>query len=165
MLEKILESPLDCMEIQPVHPNGNQSWIFMERTDTEAETPMLWPPDTKNWLLWKDPDAGENWGQEEKGTTVDEMVRRHHWLNGHEFEKTLGVGDEQGGLACCSPWGLKESDMTEWLNWTEYYKKKNLWWIHVDVWQNQYNIAKFYFLKSDNLSISSLWKIITPHII
>ena len=118
VLEKTLESPLDCKEIQPVHPKGDQSWVFFGRTDVEAE--VLWPPDAKSWLIWKDPDAGKDWGQEEKGMTEDEMVRWHHWLNGHGFEWTPGVGDEQGGLACCGSWGHKESDMTEWLNWTEF---------------------------------------------
>ena len=119
VLEKILESPLDCKEIQPVHPKGNQSWIFIGRTDAEAETPILWPPDVKSWLIWKDPDAGKDWGQEEQGTTEDEMVGWHHRFNGHESEWTLGVGDGPGGLACCDSWGGKESDTTERLNWTE----------------------------------------------
>ena len=112
------ESPLDCKEIQPVHPKGNQSWIFIGRTDSEAETPILWPPHVKSWLIWKDPDAGKDQRQEEKGLTEDEMVGWHHRLDGHGFVKALGVGDGQGSLACCSPWGQKESDMTEWLNWT-----------------------------------------------
>ena len=119
VFEKTLESPLDCREIQPVHSKGNQSWIFIGRTDAEAETPILWPPDVKNWLIWKDPDAGKDWGREEKRMTEDEMSGWHHWLDGHEFERTPGVGDGQGGLVCCSPWGCKESDMTELLNWTE----------------------------------------------
>jgi len=114
-----LESPLDCKEIQPVHPKGDQSWMFIGRIDIEAETPILWPPDVKSWLIWKDPDAGKDWGQEEKGTTEDEMVGWHHRLDGHGFGWTPGVGDGQGGLACCGSWGHKESDMTEWLNWTE----------------------------------------------
>ena len=118
VLEKTLESPLDCKEIQPVYPKGNQSWIFIGKTDAEAETPMLWPPDAKNWLIGKDPDAGKDWRQE-KGTTENEMVGWHHRLNGQEFKKAPGVGDGQGGLACCSPWGRKESDMTQRLNWTE----------------------------------------------
>ena len=117
VLEKMLKSPLDSKEIQPVYSKGNQSWIFFGRTDAEAET--LWPPDSKTWLIWKDPDAGKDWRQEEKGTTEDEMAGWHHQLNGHEFELTLGVGDGQGGLACCSPWGCKESDMTKQLNWIE----------------------------------------------
>ena len=113
------ESPLDCKEIQPVHPKGDQSWIFIERTDAEDETPVLWPPDSKNWFIGKDPDAGKDWWQEEKGKTEDEMVGLHLQLDGHEFEQALGVGDGQGSLACCSPWGCKESDKTKRLNWTE----------------------------------------------
>ena len=114
VLEKTLESPLDCKEIQPVHPKGDQSWVFIGRTDIEAETPILWPPDVKSWLIWKDPDAGKDWGQE-KGTTEDEMVG---WPS-HGFGWTPGVGDGQRVLACWSLWGHKDSDMTEWLNWTE----------------------------------------------
>ena len=110
---------MDCKEIQSVHPRGDQSWIFTGRTTAEAETPMLWPPDVKNWLSGKDPDAGKDWRQEEKVVTEDEMIGWHHRLDGHEFEQALGVGDGQGGLVCCSPWGRKESDMTEQLNWTE----------------------------------------------
>ena len=109
--------PLDCKENQPVHPKGNQSWIFIWRTDAEAEVPIFWPPDEKNWLIGKDPDAGNDWRQEKKGNTEDEIVRWHYWLDEHEFEQALGVGDGQGGLACCSPWCLKESYTTEWLNW------------------------------------------------
>ena len=119
VLGKTLESPLDCKEIQPVHPKGNQSWIFIGRTDAEAETPILWPPDVKSWVIWKDPDAGKDWGQEEKGTTEEEMVGWHHRLSGHGFGWTPGVGDGQGGLVCCGSRGRKESDMTERLNWTE----------------------------------------------
>ena len=119
VLEKTLESPLDCKEIQPVHPKGDQSWIFIGRTDAEAVTPILWPPDEKKWLIRKDPEAGKNWRQEKKGTTEDEMAEWHHWLDEHEFEQTSGVGDGQGGLACCSPWGCKESDMTERLDWSD----------------------------------------------
>ena len=114
-----LDSPLNCKEIKPVNPKGNQSWIFIGRTDAEAETPILWPPDAKSWLIWKDPDAGKDWEQEEKGMTEDEIVGWRHQLDGHEFEQALGVGDGQGSLACYSPWGLKESDTTEWLNWTD----------------------------------------------
>ena len=119
VLEKTLESPLDCKEIQPVHPKGNHSWVFIGRTDAEAETPILWPHYVKSWLIWKDPDVGKDWRQEEKGMTEDEMVGWRHWLNGDEFGWTLGVGDGQGGLVCCGSWGNKELDMTEWLNWTE----------------------------------------------
>ena len=110
---------LDCKEIQPVHSKGNQSWMSIGRTVGEAETPILWPPDEKNWLIRKDSDAGKDWRREEKGTTEDEMVGWHHWLDGHEFEYALGVGDGQGSLVCCSPWGHKQLDMTERLNWTE----------------------------------------------
>ena len=119
VLEKTLESPLDCKDIQPVHLKGDQSWVFLGRTDAEAETLILWPPHAKSWLIGKDPDAGRDWGQEEKGKTEDEMAGWHHQLNGHEFEYTPWVGDEQGGLACCSSRGCKESDTTEQLNWTE----------------------------------------------
>ena len=124
MLEETLESPLDCKEIQPVHPKGNQSWIFIGRTDVEAETPILWPPKVKSWLIWKDPDAGKDWGQEEKGMTEDEMVGCYHWLNGRGFGWTLGAGDGQGGLACWGSWGHKESDMSELLIWTQYELSK-----------------------------------------
>ena len=122
VLEKTLESLLDCKEIQPVHPKGDQPWVFIGRTDVEAETPIFWPPDGKSWLTGKDRDAGKDWSQEEKGMTEDEMAGWHHWLNGHGFGWTPGVCDGQGGLACCSSWGLKESDTTEQLNWTEVYK-------------------------------------------
>ena len=114
-----LESPLDSKKNKPVNPKGNQSWIFIGRTDAEAEAPILWPPDVKNWLTGKDPDAGKDWRREEKRTTEDEMIGWHHRLDEHEFEQALGVSDGQGNLACCSPSGHKESDMTEWLNWTE----------------------------------------------
>jgi len=118
VLENTLESTLDC-KIKPVSPKANQPWIFIERTHAEAETLILWPPDAKNWLIGKEPDAGKDWRQEEKGMTEDEMVEWHHWLDGHEFEQTPGVGDGQWKLECFSPWGHQESDMTEWLNWTE----------------------------------------------
>ena len=116
VLEKTLESSLDCKEIKPVNPKGNKSWIFIGSTDTEAEAPLFCPPDAKNWLIEKDPNAGTDWRQEEKGITEDEMAGWHHWLNGHEFEQALGAGEGQGGLACCSPWGYKELDMTEQMN-------------------------------------------------
>ena len=121
LLEKILESPLDCKDIQPVHPKGDQSWVFIGRTDAEAETPILWPPDVKSWLIWKDLDARKDWRQEEKGTTEDEMVGWHHRLNGHGFGWTTGVGGGWGGLACCGPWSHKESDRTERLNRTDTF--------------------------------------------
>ena len=136
VLEKSLESPLDCKEIQPVHPKGNQSWIFIERTDAEAEIPMLWPSDVKNWLVWKDSDSAKDWSQEEKGMTEDEMAEWHHWLSGHEFEQTPGVGEGQGSLACCTPWSHKESDTTERLKWTikhlSHIFKYKVFYQHVD---------------------------------
>ena len=119
VLEKTLESPLDCKEIQPVHPKGDLSWVFIGRTDAEAETQIFWPPHVKSWLIGKDPDAGRDWGQEEKGTTEDEMAGWHHRLNAHEFGWTPGVGDGQESLVCCDSRGCKESDTTEWLNWTK----------------------------------------------
>ena len=112
VLEKTLESSLDSKKIQPIHPKGNQSWIFIGRTDAEAEAPILWPPDVKNWLLGKDPDAGKDWRQEEKGMTEDEMAGWHHWLNGHEFEQTLGDNGGQRSLVWYSQWGHKESGTT-----------------------------------------------------
>ena len=120
MLEKTLESPLDCKEIWPVHSKGDQSWMFIGRTDANAETPILWPPHVKGWLIGKDSDAGRDWGQERKGTTEDEMAGWHHRLNGHEFEWTLGVSNGQGGLACCNSWGRRvEHNWVTELNWTE----------------------------------------------
>ena len=119
VLKKTLESPSDCKEIQPVHPKGDQSWVFIGRTDAEAETPVLWPHNAKNWLIGKDSDAGGDWGQEEKGMSEAEMAGWHHRLNGCEFEWTPGVGDGQGGLACCNSWSRKELDSTDLLNWTD----------------------------------------------
>ena len=121
VLEKMHES---CKESQPVHPKGDQSWVFTGKTDAEAETPVLRAPDAMNWLIGKDRDAERDWGQEEKGTTEDEIAGWHHWLDGHGFGWTPGVRDGQGGLACCGSWGHKESDMTEQLNWTQL---KALW--------------------------------------
>ena len=114
VLKKALQSPLDCKEIKPVNPKGNQPWILIERTDAEAETPILWPPDAKSWLIGKDPDAGKDWGQEEKGVTEDEIVGWHHWLNGHKFEQTPSDAKGQGNLACCSPWGRKQTRLRDW---------------------------------------------------
>ena len=119
VLEKTLESPLDCKEIQPVHSEGDQPFHFFGRNDAKAETPVLWPPHEKSWLIGNDSDAGRDWGQEEKGMTEDEMAGWHHWLHGRESEWTPEVGDGWGGLACCDSWGHKESDTTERLNWTE----------------------------------------------
>ena len=124
VLEKTLESPLDCKEIKPVNPKGNQSWKFIGKIDPEAEAPILWPPDAKNWLIGKDPDVGKDWRQEEKGTTEGEMVGWHHWLNGREFEQAPVDGEGQGNLACCSPWGHRESDTTEQLNNKELNENK-----------------------------------------
>ena len=120
VLKKTLESPLDRKEIQPIHPKGNQPWVFIGRTDAEAKTPILWPPHAKSWLIGKDSDAGKDWGQEEKGTTKDEMAGWHHQLDGREFEWTPGVGDGQGGLSCCDSWGPKSrTRLSDWseLNW------------------------------------------------
>ena len=122
VLEKTLESLLDCKEIQPVHSKGDHPWVLFGRNDAKAETPVLWPLHVKSWLTGKDSDAGRDSGQEEKGTTEDEMAGWHHWLDGRESEWTPGDGDEQGGLACCDSWGLKESEKTERLNWTELAK-------------------------------------------
>ena len=133
MLEKTLGSPLDCKEIQPVHPKGYQPWIFIGRTDAEAEaeSSILWPPDMKSQLIGKDPDAEKDWRQEEKGMTEDEMVGWHHQLSGHEFEQAPGVCDGQGGLECCSSWSHKELDMTERLNnntWSHLSMSLKLWY-------------------------------------
>ena len=148
VLEKTLESPLDYKEIQSVHSKGDQSWIFFGRNDAKAETPVLWPPHAKSWLIGKDTEAGRDWEQEEKGMTEDEMAGWHHRLSGREFEWTPGDGDGQGGLGCCDSWGRKESDMTERLSWTElksafgfntknfsqrpkaYQNSKNMWKFH-----------------------------------
>ena len=153
VLEKTLASPLDCKEIQTVHPKGDQSWVFIGRTDAKAETPILWPPDAKSWLIGKDPDAGKDWGQEEKGTTEDEMVGWHHQLDGHGFGWTSGVGDGQGGLACWGSWGHKELDTTEQLtqlNWTEL-NVISKWWRWESFWFDS---------KTVKASLHSLW---TPY--
>ena len=162
-----LESLLDWKEIKPVNSKGNRSWIFTGRTDVEPENPILWPPDVKNWFFGKDPNAGEDWRQEEKGKTEDEMVRWHHWLNGHEFEQAPGFGDGQGNLACCSPWDHKELDLTERLNWIDLnpvlcddlevgiwemggsFKREEIhvyfWLIHIK-WQKATHIVKQFFM-------------------
>ena len=139
-----LEGPLNCKEIKPDNPKQNQSWIFIKRTDDEAEVPILWPPDAKNRLLRKDIDAGKDWRQEEKGTTEDEMVGWNHRLDGHEFEKAPGIGDRQGSLVCCSPWGHKMLDMTEGLNWAEKTCTQKIirhWWNKLKTIQTN---GKFY---------------------
>ena len=128
-LEKTLESLLDRKEIKPVKPKGNQSRIFVGRSDVEAEAPLLWPPDVKNWFMGKDPDAGKDWKWEEKGTIEDEMVGWHHRLNGHEFEQTPGDGEGQESLACCTPWGCKESDMAD--DWTTTNQIPGRWGLHL----------------------------------
>ena len=135
VLEKTLESPLDCKEIQPVH-SKDQSWMFIRRTDAEVETPILWPPHAKSWLIGKDSDAGRDWGQEEKGMTEDETAGWHHGLDGHDSEWTLGVGDGQGGLACCDSWGHKESDTTERteLNWITNWDTSKLGLSYRESW-------------------------------
>ena len=138
VLEKTLESPLDCKEI---HSEGDQPWDFFGRNDAKAETPVLWPPYGKSWLIGEDSDAGRDWGQEEKGTTEYEMAGLHHWLDGRESEWTLGVGDGQGGLACCDSWGPKELDMTERLNWTELKQ----WRFATSVWN--INLHKLSFIQ------------------
>ena len=130
VLKKTLESPLDCKEIKPVNPKENQSWIFIGNTDAKAETAILWPPDTKNWLLGKDPNTRKDWRWEKMGMTENEMFGWYHWLDGHEFEQALGVSDGQGSLGCCSPWDHKELDTTEWLNWTELKQMNCNNWIH-----------------------------------
>ena len=127
VLEKTLESPLGCKEIQPVHSEGDQPWDFFGRNDAVAEAPVLWPPHVKSWLIGKDSDAGRDWGQEEKGKTEDEMAGWYYWLDGHQSEWTPGVGDGQGGLACCNSWGRKELDTTER---TELNTNKNLNWFN-----------------------------------
>ena len=132
VLEKTLESPLDCKVIQPVHSKGDQSWVFFGRTDAEAEAPILWPPHAKSWFIGKGSDAGRDWGQEEKGTTEDEMAGWHHWLYGHEFEWTPGIGDGQGGLVCFNSWyGKSWPRLSDWtgLNWVISSSFTQLDWI------------------------------------
>ena len=131
VLEKTLKSPLDCKQIKPVYPKGNQLWIFIRRIDSEAEAPILWLPDAKSWLTGKNPGAGEDWGQEEKGVTENELVGWHHRFHGHEFEQTPGDSEGQGSLACCSPWGGKDSDMTEWLNNNHQLTRRGQWAVSI----------------------------------
>ena len=159
--KKTLESPLDCKEIQPVHSKGDQTWVFFGRNDAKAETPVLWPPHVKSWLTGKDSDAGRDWGQEETGTTEDEMAGWHHWLDAHEFEWTPGVGDGQGGLACCNSWGCKESDRIERLNWTE--ENTNLkvsWYLLIssrdNIWKTELRTRRCQFSLNTH-SLNDLW--------
>ena len=126
VLENTLESPLDCKEIKPVNPKGNQPWIFIGKTDAKA--PMFWSSDAKSQLIGKDPDAGKDWRQEEQGMTEDEIVKWHHWLNGHECDQTnIRNSERQRSLVCCSPWGCKDRDKTEWLSWTEFLNLFTPW--------------------------------------
>ena len=158
VLERTLESPLDCKEIQPVHSEGDQPWDFFGRNDAKAETPVIWPPDAKSWLTGKDSDAGRDWGQEEKATTEDEMAGWHHWLEGRESEWTPGVGDGQGGLVCCDSWDHKESDTTERLIWSDL-----ICWIMGKAREFQKNIY-FCFIDYANafdyVDHNKLWKIL-----
>ena len=155
VLEKTLESSLDCKEIQPVHPKGDQSSVFFGRADDKAETPILWSTDAKSWLIGKDPDAGKDWGQEEKGMTEDEMIGWHHQLDGHGFGWTLGVGDGQGGLACCGSWGRKKSDTTEWLSWAELNWCRNSK-LQLGLWS--FLFLQTSFLISDWATLAQLWR-------
>ena len=166
VLEKTLESPLDCKEIQPVHSKGDQSWVFMGRTDAKAETPILWPPHAKSWLIGKGSDAGRDWGQEEKGTTEDEMAGWYQRLDGRQFEWTPGDGDGQGGLVCCDSWGHKELDTTEQLNWTELKKTKNTMVLRSQAWyqvktgqiQKILNSSKRLYILASFSSHRVMWK-------
>ena len=156
-LDKTLESPLVCKEIQPVHPKGNQSWIFIRRTSIEAEAAILWPPDVKNWLIGKEPDAGKDWRQEEKGMTEDEMVGWHHQLYGHEFEQAPGVGDGQGGLACFSPWGSQRvrHDWATELNWWHEYCGRLCCWPYLMASLNLYPLQCDFSAPPNNHGVSS----------
>ena len=169
MLEKTLESPLDCKEIQPVHSEEDQPWVFFGRNDAKAETPVLWPPHAKSWLIGKDSDAGRDWGQEEKGTTEDEMAGWHHWLDGRESQWTPKVSDGQGGLACYNSWGCKESDTTERLIWSDLIRAKkeklrpvyNLRWYSLVVNQvfvlNQKCISEIMLKYTESQNSSFIW--------
>ena len=136
VLEKTLESPLDCKEIPPVHPKGDQSWVFIGRSDDEAETPIIWPPDAKNWLIRKDPDAGKDWRQEDKGMTEDEMVGWHHRIDGHDSGQALGAGDGQGSLVCCSPWGRRVGH--NWATVLTWDPAHTLIWLATPLWKYCY---------------------------
>ena len=154
-MEKTLESPLDCKEIQPVHSKGDQSWVFFGRNDAKAETSVLWPPHGKSWLIGKDSNAGRDWGQKKKGMTEDEMAGWHHGLDGRESELTPGDGDGQGGLACCNSWGCKELDTTEWLNWTELREDLDspLWSFYLFSGKISFGISLVVFPTFSNLSL------------
>ena len=154
VLEKTLESPSDCKEIKPVNPKGNQSWILIGRTDAEAEAPILWPPDAKNWLIGKDPDAGRDWGQQKKVTTEDETVGWHHQLSEHGFGLTPVFGDGQRGLVCCGPWGRKESDTTQRLNWSEHLFTSN----PLVCFSNLFIFVIFFFFTSPPTFVRKLFK-------
>ena len=157
VLEKTLESPLDCKEIQPVHSEGDQPWVFFGRNDAKAETPVPWSPHVKSRLIGKDSDAGRDWEQEEKETTEDEMAVWHHWLDRCKSEWTPGVGDGQGGLACCNSWGCKELDTIEWLKWTELNYQ-----LHKE--DRQYNISllNIYFSELWHIAIFKVLILLTP---
>ena len=157
VLEKTLQSPLDCKEIKPVNPKGNKPWIFIAKT--EAKAPILWPPDVKSWLIGKDPDAGKDWGQEEKGVTEDEMFGWHHWLNAHEFEQTPGDTEGQGSLACCCPWGPKESDMTEQLNNNDDITQPIDVWNLPVTWQEHYIPISFFFVYGMMVVAHKWWSV------
>ena len=164
VLEKTLESPLDCKEIQPVHSKGDQPWVFIGRTDAEAETPVLWPPHAKSWFIGKDSDAGRDWGQEEKGKTEDEMAGwpMTRWLDGHESEWTLGVGDGQGGLVCCRSWDHKESDTTERLNWTEHVSvgQKEFLLLYLSSFSLKIVLSRYLFSQMSNFHFILSWAIL-----
>ena len=151
VVEKILESPLAYKETKPVNPKGNQSWLFTRRTDAEAETPVLCPPDAKNWLTGKDPDAGKEWRPEEKGTTEYDMVGWHRWFDGLEFQQALGVGDGQGSLVCCSPWCCTESDTTEPLKWTDCNRENalNTSSLHVSKWNRKWHFLTWKYKQGE----------------
>ena len=157
VLEKTLESPLDCKEIQLVHSKGDQSWVFIGRTDAEAETPILWPPHAKSWFIGKVSDAGRDWEQEEKEMTEDEMAGWHHWLDGHEFGWTPGVGDGQGGLTCCDSWSCKESATTEGLNWSELNAGKVWRWEEKGITEDEMVNG---ITNSRDMSLSKLWELV-----